>query len=102
MVKKPTKLAVESGFYFSIPSVITRSKGRQDMLKRFIPADKIMLETDAPYMSPFDVAEGESRIDNESANIKYSVPKIAELFEVEEKQIWDDTTQRAKTFFKIE
>lgn len=68
-----SKLAVEiaqCGYYFSIPPVVERSSAFQSLARK-LPLDRILTETDAPYMSP---DKGER---NEPANVPRGVAAIA-------------------------
>jgi len=49
---KLVKQANELGCYFSIPTNITRSEHFQKMVE-FLPKNKILTETDSPYLSPY-------------------------------------------------
>ncbi len=73
--KEQTDKALELGYYFSIPTSVVRSKTFRKLAKR-VPLNRILTETDAPYLSPI---EGEI---NEPSYIKYSIKKIAELKKV--------------------
>lgn len=69
-----SKLAVqiaEAGYYFSIPPVVTRAQSFQALAKK-LPLDRILTETDAPYMGP------DSGERNEPANVPRGVAAIAE------------------------
>lgn len=60
----------EAGYYLSIPPIIERSKSFQS-LARSVPLDRLLTETDAPYMS----ADRGQR--NEPANVVRGVAAIA-------------------------
>ncbi len=51
--KEFAKIALDKGFYISFASTITYKKNEElrEILK-YIPNDKLLLETDAPYLSP--------------------------------------------------
>ncbi len=68
-----SKLAVqiaEAGYYLSIPPVVERAQSFQALAKK-LPLDRILTETDAPYMGP---DRGER---NEPANVVRGVAAIA-------------------------
>lgn len=69
------KKGVSLGYYFSIPTAVVKSKTFRKLVKR-IPLNKILTETDAPYLSPI-----EDKI-NEPSFIKYSIQKISEIKKV--------------------
>ncbi len=70
---KLIKRAVELGCYFSIPANIVRSEHFQKMVAE-IPKERILTETDSPYLSPF------VGIDNKPAFIEESIKKISEIW----------------------
>ena len=71
---------IKLGCYFSIPTSIVRSEHFQKMVKE-ISNEKILTETDSPYLSPFRGQE------NELAFIKESIKKISEIWRVNEKKV---------------
>ena len=84
---KLVKKAEELGCYFSIPTNIVRSEHFQKMV-RMLPKDKILTETDSPYLSPFKGKKNESAFIVESIKI---ISKIWGLTKEEtEKQIEDN------------
>jgi TatD DNase family protein len=60
-----------------------------------LPLESIVLETDAPYLSP---TQGER---NEPRNVKVSAEKIAELKRVGVSIVEDATTENAFRFFRL-
>jgi len=87
----------EEGFYFGIGGVLTfkNAKTLVEVLSK-IPLDKLVIETDAPYLTP-QPYRGKR---NEPAYTKYVVEKIAELLQKDIKEIEDLTTTNAKRLFK--
>ena len=73
------KKADEMGCYFSIPTNIVKNEHFQKMVKE-LPKNKILTETDAPFLSPYP----EKR--NQPAFIKESIKKISEIWNLSEKQ----------------
>ena len=75
-----TKLAIANaekyGWYFSIPANIKRAENFQVMSKK-LPAERILTETDAPYLPP------EKGQRNEPQNVVGTVTEIARLREVQ-------------------
>ena len=64
------KKGVGMGFYFSIPTSIVRSEHFQKMIKE-IPKEKILTETDSPYLSPFRGKENEPAFIKESITLSF-------------------------------
>ena len=78
----------------SIPTSIIYSKKKQKLVEE-LPIESMVLETDAPYLSPVPKTR------NEPANIKLSAEKIAGIKGVDTSDIEDITTSNAKEFFNI-
>jgi len=87
----------DDGFYFGIGGVLTfkNAKSLVGILSK-IPLDKIVVETDAPYLSPHPY-RGKR---NEPAYTKFVVEKIAEILKKDIKEIENLTTNNAKRLFK--
>ncbi len=86
---------INLGFYIGINGIIF--KFNIDEIIKKIPLDKILVETDCPYLTPGP--EGEKR--NEPIFIKYVVQKIADLRGTTFQEIADKTTENARKLFKI-
>ena len=74
---KLVKLAVDLGYYLSIPTNVVRSSHFQKIVE-MVPLSHLLLETDAPYLSP------EPGKRNEPANIRLSLKKVAEIKGIDE------------------
>ena len=87
------------GFFVSFTCNITYKKA-QDLreLVKLTPLDRLMLETDAPYLSP----EGFRGKRNTPEHIKLLAEQVALIKGVSFEEIADKTTQNAKEFFKLE
>lgn len=70
--KLAQKLAEEQGWWFSIPANAAVNEAFKKMLK-MLPIDRILTETDAPYLAPVRGAR------NEPANIVETVKLFAQL-----------------------
>lgn len=82
-------------FLISFTGLVTFLKG-YEWIKE-IPADKFMIETDCPYLTPIP-HRGER---NEPVYVKYIAQKIAEIRGVNIEEIAEATTQNAKKLFKL-
>jgi len=91
-----TKKLLEMDFYFTFGGLITFNRSFDEIIK-FIPLDKILLETDAPYVSPAPY-RGKR---NEPLYIIETAKKMAELKGVSFEEICRQTTENAKEIFKI-
>ena len=62
-----------------------------------MPRDRIMIETDCPYMAPVPLR---GRI-NDSRNLVYTAAKGGELLGISTEEFIDLTTENALSFYKI-
>ena len=58
----------------------------------YIPMDRIVLETDSPYMAP----EPNRGKRNDSRNIKYVAEKLAQIKGLDTQEVIDVTNQNAR------
>ena len=88
----------DDGFYFGIGGVVTFKNAKKlvEILPK-IPKDKILFETDAPYLSPHP-HRGER---NEPAYTTYIVKKSAEILEVEEVILKKQALKNTKRLFQV-
>ena len=85
------------GFLLGIGGVVTFKKSVMAETVREIGPDHLVLETDAPYLSPVPF-RGKR---NESGYIPLIAQKIAEITGVELKKIEEITTQNAMNLFNL-
>ena len=87
----------EHNFYFGIGGVLTFKNAKKlvEVLPK-IPKDKLLIETDAPYLTPHP-HRGER---NEPYYTTFEAQKMAELLELSQEDIEDLTTNNAKKLFK--
>ncbi len=90
------KKYIDLDFYIGFNGIITFAR-QYDEIVINTPLDRILLETDAPYLTP-EPYRGKK---NEPAHIKYVAEKIAELRKISIEEIAEQTTQNAKTLFKL-
>jgi TatD DNase family protein len=90
-------VAITHGFYLGVAGPITfqNAKIRREITAR-IPLDRLLLETDSPYMSPHPL-RGKR---NEPANIKYIAQKLSDLFELNLSVIAENTAANANELFR--
>lgn len=87
---------LDMGFFISFTGIITFTDKYDETLKN-IPLDKIMVETDAPYLAPVP-HRGER---NEPLYVKYIAQKIADIKNIPFEDVAEQTTKNAKKFFGI-
>lgn len=87
------------GYYFGIGGVLTFKNAKKLVeTVEYLPIERIVLETDAPYLAPTPF-RGER---NDSTMLKYVVKKISELKNISEEEVIDITTKNAKKVYGIE
>lgn len=87
------------GFFISFTCNITYKKAEnlRDLVK-VVPLERLLLETDAPFLSP----EGLRGRRNEPANVKYLAEEISRIKEIGIDEVAQATSDNARKFFKIE
>ena len=89
--------AVEMGFHLGIGGVVTfKNAGLAEIVKE-IPLEHLLLETDAPYLSP--VPHRGQR--NESSYIPLVAQKIADLKGIKTEEVATVTTSSAQVLFGL-
>jgi len=83
------------GFYLGFNGIIYKLD--LDEIIRKAPLNRILIETDCPYLIP--PAAGEGR--NEPLFVKYIAQKIAEIKNIDFEKIAEITTENARQLFKI-
>lgn len=84
------------GLIISFTGLITFSVLWDDLIRR-VPLEKIMIETDCPYMTP-EPYRGQR---NEPILVKYVAKRIAEIKNLSIEKVADITTKNAREFFSI-
>lgn len=89
---------IKEGFYLSFAGPLTFKNARKTQeVAAKIPMDKILIETDCPYLAP-DPLRGKL---NEPANVKYVAAKLAELRNKSIDEIAYLTNLNAKKVYRI-
>lgn len=87
---------IELGFMISFTGILTFSKEIQ-AIARELPMESIMVETDAPYLSP-NPHRGKR---NEPAFVKHIAQTLADIKGMSYKEVAEKTTQNAIDFFQL-
>jgi TatD DNase family protein len=88
---------VAMGFLIGIGGVITFRNSRQGEAATEAGINKIVIETDAPYLAPVPY-RGKR---NESSRLTLVIDKLSELLAISPAEVADKTTANAKALFKI-
>ena len=89
------KEIINTGYLVSFTGLITFEKSLELVIKE-VPLNKIMLETDSPYLTP--IPNRGKR--NEPLFVKDVAQKIADIKDITIKQVVTKTTNNAESFFK--
>ncbi|GBD07235.1 D-aminoacyl-tRNA deacylase [bacterium HR21] len=89
--------ALALGFHVSFTGNITYRKSAVAELVPLVPEDRLMVETDAPYMTP-QPYRGKR---NEPAFVRYVVERIAELTGRARERVVADTSRVARALFRL-
>ncbi len=92
------KEALKLGFYISFAGPVTfkNSKNANEMIE-MVPNDKMLIETDSPYLAPEPVRGTR----NDPRNVKYIAQKIAEVKGMTLEEVAKRTYENAKEIFGI-
>lgn len=85
---------LETGFHISFTGMITFVKELEEVVIE-IPLERMMVETDSPYLSP-KPHRGKK---NEPKNVLHVAEKIAELKEIDLEEVAESTTETAMNLF---
>ena len=86
------------GMYIGLGGVVTFKNARHAVeVAKNIPLDRLVLETDAPYMAPVPFRSKR----NDSSLIAYVAEKIGELRGIEPQTLLDCTAENARRLFGI-
>ena len=94
---KQAEKAISYNMKLGIGGVVTFKNGKIDTFLNQIPLQHIVLETDAPYLSPTPF-RGKR---NESSYIKFVIEKLASIYELPFSEIINITTENSKEVFGI-
>lgn len=88
---------VEMGFYIGIAGPVTfkKNEGLRDVVRN-VPIDRILVETDCPYLTP-EPFRGRER--NEPAFVRYVAERIAAIKDMSLEEVANQTTSNALTLF---
>lgn len=89
--------AIELGFHLGIGGVVTYKKSGLDEVLKHIPLEKIVLETDSPYLAPVPF-RGKP---NESSYLLHIAERVAEIYQISLEEVAEVTTANSRHIFNI-
>lgn len=93
--KEAAELLSFDGFVLGIGGVLTFKKSHLPEVLSAIPPERIVLETDAPYMAPVPM-RGKR---NESAYIRHVISRMAECYGISEEEVAEYTNENVRRIF---
>jgi TatD DNase family protein len=91
------EVALEAGWYLSFSGIVTFRKWDGDELLRRVPDDRLLVETDAPYLAP--VPHRGKR--NEPAYASLTLARMAEARGTSAESLGETVTSNAQRFFGL-
>lgn len=89
---------VNMGFYIGVGGVITFKNGKKlKEVVEYLPLDRIVLETDCPYLSP----EPNRGKRNSSLNLPYVVDEIARIKGISQEEVISVTEENARKLYRL-
>jgi len=97
--KKAAKTLLDRGYYISLTGTITFNNAMelQEVVK-YIPLERIMLETDCPFLSPHPKRNIKP---NEPALLIHTAEKLAQLHNIDIMEVADATVKNSRYFFRL-
>jgi TatD DNase family protein len=93
------KIVLDKGYYISFTGVVTfKNAELTRQAAKIVPVDRLMLETDCPYMSPEPMRKQKI---NEPALMVHTAKFLAELKEMDPADFANAVTATSKTFFGL-
>lgn len=93
------KELLRRGWYLGFDGPITYKNARKALeVLEICPRERILIETDSPYMSPVPL-RGKR---NDSRNLRYVIEKLAELLDMSPEEAEALTMENGKRLFRIE
>lgn len=92
------QIALDLGFYLGFNGIITfKTADAVREIVKLTPIDRILLETDSPFLTPVPFRGRE----NSPKNLPYILEKVADIKEVSTKEIEETAYQNSKDLFEV-
>ena len=89
---------VKRGYYISFSGTLTFTNARKVAeCARILPHDRVLIETDAPYLAPHPLRGTV----NHSGNLRYTNAKLAELWDIAPEECARITYENAERIFGL-
>jgi TatD DNase family protein len=92
------KASLDLNFYISFSGIITFKNALELVeVARYVPLDKILIETDSPYLAPMPFRGKQ----NEPKYVRYIAEKIAEIKDISVEKVAQQTSDNFRKLFGI-
>lgn len=89
---------LDLGFYLSFSGIVTfRNADALRDVARWVPLDRLLIETDAPFLAPVPKRGGR----NEPAHVRFVAETLARVRGVSVEEVADATSRNARTLFGL-
>lgn len=90
--------ALRVGWYVSFSGIVSFKNWQRDDVIRLVPADRLLVESDAPYLAP--IPNRGRR--NESAWVAYTLERVARVRGADPRDVGSETSANARRLFALE
>ena len=91
------EVALDAGWYVSFSGIVTFRKWTDDALVRAVPADRLLVESDSPYLAPMP-NRGKR---NEPAFVRFTVERLALLRGVDAEALGAQAALNTRRLFRL-
>ena len=104
---KEVKTYLDKGYYIGFTGAVSDSRrfAHLEEVVRYVPLDRMLIETDAPFMMPKNIPNRQlsykQQRRNEPAFLPYVAQSIAHFKGIPLKAVTESTTQNAQELFKL-
>lgn len=101
--KSELKKFLDLGLYIGVTGWVCDPKRGEDLrgIIKYIPIDRLLIETDAPYLVPKNMENKPRNNRNEPSFLKHIACNISELLNLDKALLADRTTKNFKKLFRI-
>lgn len=94
---------VDAGMYIGITGWVCDERRGQALrdIVQYIPLERLMIETDAPYLTPRNIRPKPKSSRNEPSYLPYIVTELAKLMGYSEQELIQQTTLNSEKIFNI-
>jgi TatD DNase family protein len=102
--KSELKKFLDLGLYIGITGWVCDPKRGADLREiiKYIPLDRLLIETDAPYLVPKNMVNKPRNNRNEPLFLEHIATNISELLNIDKALLAEETTKNFKKLFRIQ